>query len=1194
MSLDKYAGLFASSAKSMADSARSIEMFAEVLESQMETQNALLSTISDKLDRAGNTSKSSGSAAGSDKGSNKVGSVISGMSNDLGSAADNMKSFTEAAPGFVKALFSFTGAIKKFEGIEDGTIKNFTDGLKLISDRLSDIDFRSIKEGGDAMMSMSKSIAVFGFTIAVASIAYLLIGPIAAVTIIPVIAGFAFVFNLIGKAAPEIEAGAKAIGWMSIAIVGMAAALALTMLLGGGSWGAFMSGVGMVVLGLATFGLVFHIIGSLENQIEKGAGAVFWMGLAIISLAAGMGIWSLFNITITDVLVTAAAVALIGGAFALIGFLGGPLIVTAATGILIAGLSLVSLAFGLGAFRLFGIDMESVGVAGAAVAFVGGAFALVGLVAPLVFAAGIALSFAGISIMLLAGGLAVMDKVYAKAQDGLLAPSILNPRVTNLEQIVSSVARAFSINLVDSVLMIVGAAAVTIASVAMLTLSAGIWALSKHAFSPLFNPEQGLYPGSSGMTTKLDNMISSIVSSFSINPIRSVMMIVGAAALLVASVAMITLSAGLWALGKQADNSLFQVEGASYADGPAQTTRLDNVVTGIVNAFSINPLKSVAMIVGSAALMTSSIAMMLMSGGIVLMGKAYDKSQSLFRTSEHDSNNTNIGLVFDSIKNAMILGPLEMISLYASVPAWMMVGSSIKNIGQGIADFVKIYEKGVDPGKLAGALKTVLTSVVNSIIDAGPNGSTIDWDDVEDGLDAIDGVGSIISGIADGIQKFADLKFPVYGPDGKIKSYLTLNDGVFTRVAANMKLMIGAVANTLTEIGEKQGEVGWFSKSKGEMGADVIKGIGGDLTGIADFVLKAADLRIPVYDANGKLIEGQTRELTPAMLGPGGIVSNNIKMMITSMADALMKIGSNEAESEGWFSPGNITKGKEAIMGIGKDINDIAQAALAFSQIENMDAVKMKLKQAVLFIPDILIGSDGNGGLYALIEGNRDKLFGVLAVLNAANQPFNKALEMIENLGSSSADPNKATDIGSSIAKLFQEIIKSTTGPGLQVGKLGPINDFVSSLAEHADPIDKLADAFDKLSGGMNKFVKAYKGMDKGSMERHKLLVDSLVVFSKADPSKLDALSDRGVQLLDYINSGGPKKAETTAVTPAPSRPEQKGTTSIAGTKTEKQPTVTQQNIDIQPLLQELQSTRQELAMIKNILGGTIKVRESI
>lgn len=1198
MSLDKFAGLFASAAKSMADSARSIEMFAEVLESQMETQNALLGTLADKIDKiapggSGSASSGSGSGSGGDK-KGKFATMIEGMSKDLGKASDNMSAFAESAHKFVKAMYSFTKAIQNFEEVDSKTLNNFAAGLEAISTRMAKIDFKAVQEGGDAMMGMSKAIAVFGFTIAVASIAYLLIGPIAAVTIIPVIAGFAYVFNVIGGAADSIETGAKAVGWMAIAIVGMAAAVALTMILGGGSWGAFISGVGMVVLGIAAFGLVFHIVGSLENQIEKGAAAVFWMGVAIIALAAGMGIWSLFNITFTDVLVTTAAVALVGGAFALIGFLGGPLIMTAATGIMVAGISLISLALGVGAFKLFGIDQESISVTATAVAFVGGAFALIGLVSPLILLSAASLIVASISLMTLAGGLAIMDKVYAKAQQGLLGPSALNPKVTNLEHIIGSVASAFSINPVDSIFMLIGAAALVVVSAAMLTLSAGLWAMTKQADSALFQSEEAIYSGGSGITTRIDNMISSVVSAFSINPIRSVFMLIGAAALMVASISMLTLSAGLWALSKQASSVLFNTEAASYEDGPENTTRLDNVITGIVTAFSINPIRSVFMMVGASALIVSSIAMMLIAGGIAVLGKAFNKNTTLFDTSKHDSDVTNMGLIFNSIVDSMSLGLLDMIGLYASVPAWLMAGAALKNMGQGVADFIKIYEKGIDPDVLADALGTVLTSVIDAIIDAGPDGSAVDWDEVEDGLWAIRDVGSAVSGIADGVQKFAELKFPVYGPDGKVQKYLTLNDGVFKKVAENMKLMIGAVADVLTEIGEKQGEVGWFSKSKGEMGADVIKGIGGDLSGIADFVVKAADLRIPVYDANGKLIEGQTKEITPDMLGPGGKVSENIKLMIMALSDALMKIGSKEAESEGWFSEGNITKGKEAILGIGKDLNDIAQTNLAFSQIEDMEPVKLKLKQALMAIPEILVGSDGNGGVAAVMEKNREKIFTTLSFLGTANEPFTKALEMMDKLGASNTDPKKAGSVGASMAKLFEEIAKATASPDLQIDKLNPIADFMSELAEKSDPIEKLANAFDKLSGGMNKFVKAYKGMNKESMSKHKMLIDSLVVFSKADPAKLDALSDRGKQLLDYINAGGPKKPETpTNIAPAPQKPEQAGTKNIQGTKPDpKAPAV--QQMDIEPLILELQSVRQELAHIKNTLNGTLKVRESI
>lgn len=1173
MGLDKFAGLFGSSAQSMASSARSIEHFAELLESQMDTQNALLTTLIDKLDKAASAKGGSVASTGDNKG---LTGLVGGLAADGAKAAAGMTAFGKAAPIFGKGLKDLSSAMKFWEKIPDTSVDRFVDSITKLAKKFSEINFAAIQKGGDALATMSSSIALFGFTLLVASMAYAIIGPMAMLTVIPVIAGFAYVFSKIGEVSENIDKGAKAIAWMSLAIVGMGLAMMITMQLAGGSWGSFVKGAMFIVAGIAIFGLVFDVVGSMENSIEKGAKAIVWIGLAIISLAVGLAVFQLFNLDFITILKTAAAVTLVGLAFGLIG-IAASYIEEGAAAMFFVGISIAMLAIGIGAFKLFGIGWEDLAITGAAITGTGLLFAGAGLLAPFIFFGAVALIAAGAAMLVMSLGILTLNATYKKAMSGLFAIGGDGTNRTNISIMIDSIVDAFAINPFKSFGMLAGGVALIFVSLAMITLSAGIWALGKHADSPLWNMTDG--------KTQLTVMIDSIVDSFAINPLKSVAMLVGAAALLVVSIAMITLSAGIWAMSKHVDSALWETSPINPAwSGGGGMTNLELMIGSIVDAFSINPLKSVAMMVGSVAMILASVTMLIMAPGLWALGKHADSQ--LFKTSTHDPKQTTIGMMFGSIVDAMALDLLDVAALYFAMPAWLMVGKSIKDIGSGIADFVKIYEAGIDPGVLTKALSTVLTGITTAIISADAD---IDWDDVEDGLDAISGVGDAITGIAEGVQAFAELKFPTYNAKGEVTKYLTLNDGVFKNVAKNMKLMIGAVADVLTDIGKSQGEVGWFSKSAGEMGAEIIRGVGGDLVGIADFVVKAADLRIPKYDANGKIIEGETVLISAADLGPGGRVQMNIQNMIMALTSALGMIGANpDAKTSWWFGESNMEKGKNAIMGVGNDLNNLADVVVKMAGIQDLAPITKKIELMLGSIPMIIMKVE------PLFAKMKDKQKSVLGQLGAINEPLEDMLEFLAKVAGSKVDENTGGKIGKSIASLFNEISAATGKDTLQIDKMQPILDFVSKLAEKADPLADLADSFEKLADNMKLFVKAYKGMDKTSMDKHKLLIDSLVVFSAVDANALNAVSDRGKQLLDYINSGGPAPVTKTAPTvpePAPQKPGQKGTKD-AGKEAAKSKEPAVPPIDLSVMEESLAAIKTQLVQMNAKLNGTIKVSD--
>ena len=1037
--------------------------------------------------------------------------------------------------------------------VSQKSIDLFVGAVQTISDKFAKIDTKKIKEGGEGLIEMARGIFWFGLALAGSAVLYAA-GAIASLIIIPVIAGFSYVFAKIGEAADSIKAGAGVVVDMALGLVAFGLGLLAVKMLAGGSWEEYAKGTIIVLLGLTVFTIAFDLIGKLAPNVEKGAKAVAWMGLGLISLAFGIMSFQLLKVDISSVLIAGAAVAFVGLAFALIG-LASEYIDAGALALVFSGIALASLALG--------IDLKQIGLVAGGIVVVGGAIALVGLAAPLIALGGLSLIVAGISMAVLALGLWGLNLIYKQAESGVLGISADGKR-TNLEVVIGGVVEAFSINPVKSAFMLIGAAALVVASVAMIAIAVGIGVLGLVYMKS--TSAQGIVSASKQDPTRtnLDVLISSVVEAFYINPVKSALMLVGAAALVVASIAMVTLSAGLWTMSK---------------------------VYGTIKASKLFA----------------------------------DSGQKGF----FGGAKSNFEVMMDSIVDGLVINPISLAGLYLAVPAWIMTGLALVTIAWGLSQFQKVATQNIDLKKIGSTVSTVLTAVAQSFAGITKD-KTIDWDSVKDGIAAVSGVGNLLAGIADGVSKMADLKFPIYDKDGNVTSYFTIGDAQFAQVSTNIRLIIKSVADTLTEVGASQGESGWFSKSNAEKGKDAIMGVAGDLIGIADFVMKVAEMRIQKYDANGKVIEGQTVQLWAKDLLPGGRVQNNIRLMIRAVTDTLTEIGKG---STNLFRKDDVEKGKLAIMGIGDDLVGIADMVKTFAEVKDYETVKKNIKDMIMMLPATFSDVYNN-----IILKTKIPFTDIVAILTSAADPLAKYATILTNVSKSKITGKMGQDFGDAISNLFKplasfkEVVISTNPIGplnqyislltniaknkitanmgdslgsavsglfksmgtlpalINMKSVGDATSYIERLAKTSDKMVKLAGAFEKIAKSMDRFSDAFKKMNVETLKYSNMFIESLVLFSKTDPNAFESVSSKGALLIKYIWDKGPqigedinKKKETATATVAPSVAPAPTQPSILGTK------------PIIPVKVEPQLSNKELMQaLQDLTAGMAKMQQSM
>ncbi len=1035
---------------------------------QNDMQTALLQEIL--------TAVSSGGAVG--KNATGVGSVSEA------SGVNNLKGIGEGISSLTKGLMMFWVAEKV--GAPMAFVNFLNNFFKSEFLKTKDNIVKRTKDIGEALTSLGHGIFVFSGMLAI-SAPLIMIGIIGIPALMLALGGLGLAFRWLSADEKNIKAGINSLQKIGIGIAILGLALwGFQALLGG--FGNTIKTALMVSAAIGVIGLAFGLIGNFAPKIEEGANAMLWTGVAIAGLALGLLAFKLVAPSMGDVLITAAAVAVIGLSFGIIGIFA-PYIDAGATAMLLTGVAIASVALGIFIFRAVAPTMKDVLMVAGAIIAVGAAFALAGLAAPLILPGVMAIGFAGLSLIILSVGLLIIGKLYKDFENGILADSgvprsIFPGTKSNLEQVLDAVTYSFLGAGAAAILMIPGSVALILAGVSMIFLSVGLVILNK------------VYKGA------MDGLLA-----------RSA------------------------------------TEKRSAIFGGGSKYNLEVMIDAISVAFSsaANPL----MLIGAAGIMLTSVAMILLSGGIYLLGKTWDKfGGTLFgdsgETGFFGGKKRNFEVMMDSIVDGFTVNPITLAAMYFSIPALLLAGAALITIGKGLEVFMAL--KVPDQKTLTDRLSTVLFSVQGAFAAAGGYteggglfaniggliGGGVKNVFIAQGIASVREVGDVLVSLAQGVQAMSELKFPIYNEKGGISGYFTLTDDKFVMVANNIKKVIIAISGALIEAGKMDSGGGWFSKSDAEKGKAAIQGVGGDLAGIAQFVQGVANLSFAKYDKDGKEI-GRIA-IAAGDLAPGGKVSMNIINMLKAVTYALATIGGDDAAAKTTLfgfdlTSSTIDKGKEIIAGIGNDLNGIATLVKNTADIENFDEVEKRLKK----LPALTIG---------IIKGIGD-----------AYDPKSGAKFKMMN-------------------SMFSGFSQSIIG-----------------LTEKTDPLEKVAGSIQKMSKGFVDMFKAIEKLSSNQLEKVSDMWQSLTAFSNANFDNFTSGTDKATSALNKVNntpvrSGSAESNESGNTTHSSST-----STTINSTKS-KQEDMRYELLkeQFETMAKQNEETNKKLDMMVQLLSGKLKV----
>ena len=218
-------------------------------------------------------------------------------------------------------------------------------------------------------------------------------------------------------------------------------------------------------------------------------------------------------------------------------------------------------------------------------------------------------------------------------------------------------------------------------------------------------------------------------------------------------------------------------------------------------------------------------------------------------------------------------------------------------------------------------------------------------------------MGQLITDISAGVKDFAELRMPIYDENGKLKGYREMTEKDFENAGNSIGQVVTCLGSALINIYKEKPEMFTWELIGDNPFAMVSKScstMGQLITDISAGVKDFAELRMPIYDENGK-IKGY-REMNTADFINAGI---NIGLVLTCLANAIMAVYNDPNNKNMFTDPSNwhtsadktpfgmVTKAMGGVGTLVKDgaaaIKEIADMKVDFKDLEGENGKVAKI-----------------------------------------------------------------------------------------------------------------------------------------------------------------------------------------------------------------------------------------------------------
>ena len=324
----------------------------------------------------------------------------------------------------------------------------------------------------------------------------------------------------------------------------------------------------------------------------------------------------------------------------------------------------------------------------------------------------------------------------------------------------------------------------------------------------------------------------------------------------------------------------------------------------------------------------------------------------------------------------MALGPLSIIGIMAGAPTLILAGAALTGIAIGLRTFTAVIGE-VDLPKLSDNVKMIVAGLADTFADVGRKypgggggilaaltGRGGDGSVVAQGISAVGGMGKALTGIAEGVQAMAMLKFPTgFDKEGNPTGFETIDlTSAVPNLIANTKLIVAGLSSVFAEVGESDAAQGssWFTSSSYEKGIEVVKKMGTPLYNLASGVQSMANLKFPTgFDKDGNATGYKSIGNVDKLVSK---LAKNTKALIIGLAGVFEDVGkSGVGQDGGWFSASNFEKGAEIALALADPYSSLADAVESVSKITSAISNAEEVREKVTTMIDVITGAGGDG-----------------------------------------------------------------------------------------------------------------------------------------------------------------------------------------------------------------------------------------
>jgi len=463
--------------------------------------------------------------------------------------------------------------------------------------------------------------------------------------------------------------------------------------------------------------------------------------------------------------------------------------------------------------------------------------------------------------------------------------------------------------------IILGSLAMTIAGVALIVISKGLEMFAKSGLTKDDAILLGLSVVGLGVA----------MTAAGAGPVP-VFIALGSAAMIVAGVALMSISTGLEMFAK-----------SGFTEDNAIVLGLSVVGLGVAMAAA-----------GAGALLIASGAVAMGLAGVALM--SISTGLEIFAKSGFTKDNSeDLVSALESTATKFAKFGFLSIPITAGSVAMGLAGLALQRITSSFSDFKKSGFSIEDGENLEGAIALVISafSIISDKKKQKELGIDINPLTLAIGIASLSGVGNVLSSLAQGVQSWANLEvneWQVINPGTTkaqlvIKSRRKLTDSDFSNAANGMSKVITAMAAPFAAVGKA--EMGMatgdsvvdfvFGGNFVSKGISALAGIGDTLSSLAQGINAWGNmtfLEFEVVNAGTKKAKLVPKGFKPINID--GAISN-ITTVIAALTSPFAKVG---REDDDWgFGSGHITRGVNAFASVGNTLSSLAAGIAAWSNM---------------------------------------------------------------------------------------------------------------------------------------------------------------------------------------------------------------------------------------------------------------------